>query len=80
MARARDLADGRDVAVSAGTIATQCLAAGLLDEVAIDLVPVVFGGGRPYFGELAGSVEHLLADPTTVIHGKRVTHLVFPVR
>ena len=41
----------RDVAVAAGTIAGQCLELGLLDAVAIDLVPVVMGRGRPYFGE-----------------------------
>ena len=41
------------VAVTGGTIARQCLDLGLLDEVAIDLVPVVMGeGNRPFFGKL----------------------------
>ena len=35
--------------MAAGTIAAQCLQLGLLDVVAIDLVPVVMGGGRPFF-------------------------------
>ena len=63
--------------MTAGTIARQCLELGLLDEVAIDLVPVVMGGGRPFFGEL--SVEDVpLGDPTVCVQGDRVTHLVFP--
>ena len=52
---------------------------GLLDEVAVDLVPVVMGdGNRPFFGELS-SHDVLLGDPTVCIQGERVTHLVFPV-
>jgi dihydrofolate reductase len=72
-------AGDRVVAVTGGTIARQCLEAGLLDEVAIDLVPVVMGGGRPFFGELDGD-EVVLGDPTVCIQGDQVTHLVFPVR
>src|SRR4051794_24376353 len=48
IARAKELAGNRDVTVTGGTIARQCLDLGLLDEVAIDLVPVVMGeGNRP---------------------------------
>ena len=62
-----------------GTIARQCLDLGLLDEVAVDLVPVVMGeGNRPFFGELS-SQDVLLGNPTVCIPGDRVTHLVFPV-
>jgi len=72
-------AGDRVVAVTGGTIARQCLEAGLLDEVAIDLVPVVMGAGRPFFGELDGD-DVVLGDPTVCIQGDQVTHLVFPVR
>jgi hypothetical protein len=49
-----------------------------LDEVAVDLVPVVTGDGRPYFGALPmGDVP--LDNPTTCIQATRVTHLRFPV-
>src|SRR5215212_4858676 len=41
IARAQELAEDRAVAVAGGTIARQCLDLGLLDEVAVDLVPVV---------------------------------------
>ena len=78
VAQAQELAGERVVAVTAGTIARQCLELGLLDEVAVDLVPVVIGKGRPYFGEM--SLEDVaLGDPTVCIQGDRVTHLVFPV-
>ena len=76
--QAQGLAGDRSVLVSAGTVARQCLELGLLDEVWIDLVPVVMGGGRPFFGELALE-DVLLVDPTVSIQGKQVTHLVFPV-
>ncbi len=79
VAAAQELAGERVVAVTAGVIAGQCLELGLLDEVAVDLVPVVMGGGRPFFGRVA--VQDVpLGDPTVCVQGDRVTHLVFPVR
>ena len=79
VAQAQTLAGDRVVAVTGGTIARQCLELGLLDEVAIDLVPVVMGeGNRPFFGDLSAE-DVLLGNPTTCIQGDRVTHLVFPV-
>ena len=77
VAKAQALAGNRIVAVTAGTVARQCLELGLLDEVAIDLVPVVMGTGRPFFGMLP--LEDVpLGDPSVCIQGDRVTHLVFP--
>ena len=62
----------------ARTMARQCLELGLLDEVAVDLVPVVMGKGRPYFGEMP--IEDVpLGDPTSCVQGDRVTHLRFPM-
>jgi dihydrofolate reductase len=79
VAKAQEIAGDRIVAVTAGTVARQCLELGLRDDVAVDLVPVVMGTGRPFFGELPlGDV--LLGDPTACIQGDQVTHLVFPVR
>jgi dihydrofolate reductase len=79
IAQAQQIAGDRVVAVTGGTIARQCLELGLLDEVAVDLVPVVMGdGNRPFFGRLS-SEDVLLGNPTTCIQGDRVTRLVFPV-
>jgi dihydrofolate reductase len=76
--KARELAGQRDVAVNAGEVGSQILAAGLVDQVAMDVVPVVFGSGKCYFGSIDG--RYLLEDPHVVIHGDRVLHLRFNVR
>jgi dihydrofolate reductase len=76
--QAQEIAGNATVAVTAGTIARQCLELGLLDAVAVDLVPVVMGRGRPFFGELSTD-DVALGDPITYVAGDRVTHLVFPV-
>jgi dihydrofolate reductase len=76
--KAQELAGERTVAVNAGDVGGQIFAAGLVDEVAMDVVPVVFGSGKRFFGGVAG--RHLLADPHVVIQGERVLHLRFKVR
>lgn len=78
LARAQAIAGERTVAVTAGTIAAQCLQLGLLDVVAVDLVPVVMGGGRPFFPGLAPE-DVTLGDPEVCIAATRVTHLRMPV-
>ena len=77
VALAKSLAGDKTVAVAAGTIASQALNAGLIDEVCIDLVPVLLGEGTSYFDALAG-VPLSLEDPT-VIEGTGVTHLRYRV-
>ena len=76
-AKAQDLAGDRTVSVNAGDVGSQILAAGLVDEVAMDVVPVVFGSGKRYFGNIEG--QHLLEDPHVVIQGDRVLHLRYKV-
>jgi len=76
IATAKEIAGDRDVGVTAGTIAAQALEAGLVDDVAIDLAPVVMGSGKRYFGD-AGPVR--LGNPTRVVEGDRVLHLRYPV-
>ena len=68
----------RTVAVAAGDVGGQALALGLVDEVAMDVVPVVFGSGKRCFGSVDG--QHLLEDPDVVIRGDRVLHLRYRVR
>jgi dihydrofolate reductase len=78
IAKAQELAGERTVAVNAGEVGGQILEAGLVDEVAMDVVPVVFGSGKRYFGTI--DRQHLLEDPDVVIRGDRVLHLRFQVR
>jgi hypothetical protein len=44
----------------------------------MDVVPVVFGSGKRYFGSV--HAQHLLEDPDVVIQGNRVLHLRYRVR
>jgi len=78
VAKARELAGDRVVEVAAGDVGGQALAAGLVDEVRMDVVPVVFGSGKRYFGPV--DAQHLLEGPDTVIQGNRVLHLSYRVR
>lgn len=75
---AKQRAGDRVVAVCAGNVGGQVLALGLVDEVAMDVVPVVFGKGKRYFGPIDS--QHLLDDPSIVIEGDRVLHLRYRVR
>lgn len=72
---ARELAGGRDVSVSAGNLCGQALAAGIVDEIHIDLVPMVLGSGVRFFGDFDGP-EFRFGDPE-VVQGARVTHLAY---
>jgi dihydrofolate reductase len=78
VAKAKELAGERTVAVAAGEAGGQAFALGLVNEVVMDVVPVVFGSGKRYFGST--SAQHLLEDPHTVIQGDRVLHLSYRVR
>jgi dihydrofolate reductase len=75
--KAQELAGERVVEVAAGDVGGQVLAAGLVEEVRMDVVPVVFGSGKRYFG--SGQAQHLLEDPD-VVQGNRVLHLRYRVR
>ncbi|MFF1358373.1 dihydrofolate reductase family protein [Streptomyces sp. NPDC058297] len=78
IAKAKELAGDRTVGVAAGETGGQALALGLVDEVSMDVVPVVFGSGKRYFGSV--DAQHLLEDPHVVIQGDRVLHLLYKVR
>lgn len=64
---ATTLAEGRSVTVAAGDVGAQALTLGLVDEAAMDVVPVVFGSGKPYFG--AVNAHHMLDNPHVVVQG-----------
>jgi dihydrofolate reductase len=78
VAQAKAAAGDRVVSLAAGDMAGQALAAGLVDELRVDLVPVLLGTGVRYFGDFTGA-EHLLENPT-IVEGDRVTHLHYRLR
>jgi dihydrofolate reductase len=78
VAKAKEIAGDRNVGVNGGQMARQCLEAGLLDEVGVELVPVVLGGGKTLFGEL-GTAPVRFEGPVAVVQGTGVTHLRYRV-
>ncbi len=75
--QAKAVAADKDVAVGAASIAQQCIRAGLLDEININLVPVLLGGGVRLFEHLGtGPIE---LEKTRVIEAPEITHLTFRV-
>jgi dihydrofolate reductase len=77
--RAREAAGDRDVAVQGAATAQRALAAGLLDEIEIHLIPVLLGGGRRLFDNLAP--EHIELERMRVLEWEAgVTHIRYRVR
>jgi dihydrofolate reductase len=66
------------VGVAGPNVAQQCLNAGLLDEVHVDLVPVLLGRGIRFFDNLSNAPVAL--EGPTVIEGTGVTHLCYRVK
>jgi dihydrofolate reductase len=79
IAAAREFAGARDVDVAGGQIGSQALKLGLIDQVVLSQVPVVFGSGRPFFATGALAEPLRLENPTTIVPGDRVTHLLYDV-
>ena len=63
--QAKAVAGDKDVAVSAASIAQQCIRLGLLDEIHVDLVPVLLGGGVRLFDHLG--MEPIDLERTRVV-------------
>jgi dihydrofolate reductase len=78
IARAKQIAGDKFVTVASANVIQQALNLGLVDEVCVSQVPVLFGEGIRYFGELVGG--HILLDDPVVVQGKRALHLRYPVR
>lgn len=76
---AQEFAGDRIVDVAAGQIGGQALALGLIDQVVVNLVPTVFGSGRPFFATGPLSAPINFDNPAQIVRGDRVTHLVYDV-
>jgi dihydrofolate reductase len=79
IAAAKEFAGDGTVDVAAGEIGGQALALGLIDQVLFNQVPVVFGSGRPFFATGALGEPLRLENPSAIVPGDRVTHLLFDV-
>jgi len=75
--QARQAAGSKNVIVNGSQIAQQCLRAGLLDEIQIELVPILLGAGVRLFDRLG--TQPIELETTSVIDAPGVTHLKFRV-
>lgn len=75
--QAKKAAGDKDVVVCTPSIMQQCLKAGLLDEIYIDLVPVLLGSGIRLFEHLG--TEPIEMESIRAIEAPSVTHLAFRV-
>jgi dihydrofolate reductase len=76
IAAAREVAGDKDVSVMGGGALTSALAAGLVDEVVLHQIPILLGGGHPFFRELP---EHVRLRLIEAVPAPGVTHLHYEV-
>lgn len=74
---AKKLAGDKDISTTGANVPTQLLQRGLLDEISIHIVPVLFGSGTRLFGDLES--KHISLEPIEVINTPEVTHLRYRV-
>ena len=77
MAQAKAAARERNVMVHGAYTAQRALEAGVLDELQIHQIPVLFGGGRRLFDELPSRVE---LEIVRVIDTPAATHIRYRIR
>ena len=75
--QARAIAGDKNVGIGGPNVARQAIAAGLVDEIGIDLVPVLLGQGVRYFERLG--LEPMQLERLSVVEGIGVTHLRFRI-
>jgi dihydrofolate reductase len=78
MSEAKRAAGDKNVLVHGAGVAQLALAAGVLDELEIHLVPVLLGQGRRLFDNLDS--EHIELKRTRVLEGEGVTHMRYRVQ
>jgi dihydrofolate reductase len=76
--QAKEAAGGKDVALGGGAdVAQQYLAAGLIDELDLNVVPILLGGGTRLFDNLAGADIGL--EQVRALDAPGVTHIKYRV-
>jgi dihydrofolate reductase len=78
VATAKEIAGAKSVTIASADIIQQALNLGLVDELCVSQVPVLFGTGVRYFGDLVDG--HVMLEDPVVVQGTRALHLRYPVR
>jgi dihydrofolate reductase len=77
LAQAREAAGDKDVKLSGGAnAAQQYLAAGLVDEMQLNIAPVLLGDGERLFENVGAELQ---LEQTRVVHTPEVTHVRYRV-
>lgn len=74
---AKKAAGNKDIGLQGGNIAEQFIKLGLVDELFIHLVPVLFGSGKRMIDDLGG--QHIQLEEIETIQTKEAIHLRFRV-
>ncbi|MFN8375622.1 MAG: dihydrofolate reductase family protein [Anaerolineae bacterium] len=75
--KAREIAGDKGIGIGGANLTQQCLKLGLLDEIGVDLVPVLLGSGVRLFEQLG--IEPVELECTRALPAPGVTHLSFRV-
>jgi dihydrofolate reductase len=75
---AREIAGDKNVAVAGPNVVQQCINVGLMDEICVNLIPVLIGEGIPFFGKLVKPPVKL--DGPRIVEGDSVTHLYYRLK
>ena len=78
VAQAKAAAGGRDILLHGAATAQECLRAGLLDELELQLIPVLLGQGRRLFEDLPP--DHIELELLRALDAPGVLHLRYRVR
>jgi dihydrofolate reductase len=77
LARAREVAGDRNISVMGADVGRQLVDAGVIDEISVHVVPVLFGSGTPIFG--AGVDEHVTLELVSMTESRYAVHLRYRV-
>ncbi len=76
--KAKKISGDKNVAVAGPNIIQQCINLGLMDEIWVNLIPVLIGEGIPLFGNLVKAPVKL--EGPRIVEGDGVTHLCYIVK
>lgn len=76
IAKAQEIAGDKDVVIGSPSVTQECLKLGLLDEIHIDLVPLLLGKGVRLFDQIEAPIELVVRSASGKPH---VTHLTYRI-
>lgn len=75
--QARQAAAGKNILLQSPDIGCQFIRAGLVDQIGVHLVPVLFGGGLRFFDHIGD--DHIQLEVVSVVVTPKATHLLYNI-